>query len=127
MHVDVRKIQDVIIVDLSGRLIAGVGDVLLREVMNELLAEDWKKILLNLGDVTIIDSSGIGEVVASWKIGKSFGSRVWILRPGDRVRHSLHLSQILPLLRVFEDENEALAAFATENGSAETTSAPDPG
>ena len=45
MHVDVRKAEDVIIVDLSGRLIAGVGDVLLRDVMNELVAEDWKKIL----------------------------------------------------------------------------------
>ncbi len=124
MHVDVRKVEDVIIVDLSGRLIAGVGDVLLRDVMNELLAEDWKKILLNLGDVTIIDSSGIGEVVASWKIGKSFGSRVWILRPGDRVRHSLHLSQILPLLRVFEDEAQAIAAFASEDAGTEASAAP---
>ena len=125
MHVDVRKVQDVIIVDLSGRLIAGVGDVLLREVMNELLAEGWKKILLNLGDVTVIDSSGIGELVASWKVAKSFGSGVWILRPGDRVRHSLHLSQILPLLRVFEDEDEALAAFRAEEAATETMPALD--
>ena len=66
MKVDVRHVEDVIIVDLEGRLVMGVGDELLREVMNELIAEDWKKILLNLRKVTIIDSSGIGEVVSSW-------------------------------------------------------------
>ena len=51
MKVDVRHVGDVIIVDLEGRLVMGVGDELLRDVMNELVAEDWKKILLNLRPV----------------------------------------------------------------------------
>jgi anti-anti-sigma factor len=70
MKVDVRQVADVIIVDLEGRLVLGVGDEILRDVMNELLAEDWKKILLNLREIRVIDSSGIGEVVSSWKIAK---------------------------------------------------------
>ena len=59
MKVDVRHVDDVIIVDLEGRLVMGVGDELLRDVMNQLIAEDWKKILLNLRKVTIIDTGGL--------------------------------------------------------------------
>jgi anti-anti-sigma factor len=111
MHVDVRQRDDVIIVDLQGRLVAGVGDELLRAVTNELLAEGWQKILLNLDQVTIIDSSGIGELVSSWKISSRFGASFRILRPGDQVARSLQLSQIMPLLEVYEDEEAAIDAL----------------
>jgi anti-sigma B factor antagonist len=111
MRVDVRHHEDIIIVDLEGRLVMGVGDEILREVMNELLAEDWKKILLNLQQVTILDSSGIGEIVSSWKTAKSFGARVKLLRPSVGVHRALRLTQILPLLEVFDDEEQALASF----------------
>ncbi|HXK60487.1 MAG TPA: STAS domain-containing protein, partial [Acidobacteriota bacterium] len=76
MHVDVRNAEDVIIVDLSGRLVAGSGDVLLREVMNELVASGWKKVLLNLSEVDSIDSAGVGELVASIKKAERFGTTV---------------------------------------------------
>ena len=104
MHVDVRNAGDVIIVDLSGRLIAGSGDVLLREVMNELVASGWKKVLLNLSEVNSIDSAGVGELVASIKMAERFGTMVKTLRIGDRVRHVLQISKILPRLDVYEDE-----------------------
>jgi anti-sigma B factor antagonist len=111
MKVDVRNVDDVIIVDLDGRLVLGVGDELLRDVMNELLAEDWKKIVLNLRKVTIMDSSGIGEVVASWKLAGRFGASVKLLRPGPQVQRTLRLTQLLPLLEVYDSEDEAVASF----------------
>ena len=113
MKVDVRNAEDVIIVDLDGRLVLGVGDEILRDVVNELLAEDWKKIVLNLRKVTIIDSSGIGEVVASWKLAKRFGASIKLLRPAPQIQRTLRLTQLLPLLEVFESEEEALASFQT--------------
>jgi anti-sigma B factor antagonist len=112
MHVDVRNVDDVIIVDMSGKLIGGIGDVMLREVMNEVIASGWKKILLNLSEVSSIDSAGVGELVASIKLADRFGSAVKTLRIGDRVRHVLQISKILPRLDVYEDEQEALKAFA---------------
>ncbi len=111
MKVDVRHVDDVIIVDLEGRLVMGVGDELLREVVNELLAENWKKILLNLREVSIMDSSGIGEVVSSWKIARRFGAQVKLLRPGAQVQRTLRLTQLLPLLEVFDDESAAVESF----------------
>ena len=111
MKVDVRHVDDVIIVDIEGRLVMGVGDELLRDVMNELVAEDWKKILLNLRKVSILDSSGIGEVVAGWKLAGRFGASVKLLRPAPQVERTLKLAQLLPLLEVFDDEAEAVASF----------------
>lgn len=111
MKVDVRHVDDVIIVDLEGRLVMGVGDELLRDVMNELVAEDWKKILLNLREVTIIDSSGMAEVVSGWKLGRRFGASVKLLRPAPQVERTLKLTQLLPLLEVFDDEAAAVASF----------------
>ncbi len=111
MKVDVRHVEDVIIVDLEGRLVMGVGDELLRDVMNEVIAEGWTKIVLNLRDVSIIDSSGIGEVVSSWKLAQRFGGKVKLLRPAPEVRRTLRLTQLLPLLEVFSDEKEAVSSF----------------
>ena len=111
MKVVVRHVDDVIIVDLEGRLVMGVGDELLRDVMNAIVAEGWTKIVLNLRQVTIMDSSGIGEVVSSWKLAQRFGGAVKLLRPAPSVKRTLKLTQILPLLEVFEDEDEAIASF----------------
>jgi len=113
MNADVRHADDVVIVDLRGDLVAEDGEELLREVVDELVAEGWRKILLNLGKIKRMDSGGVGELVASWKLANEFGAKIKLLRPGDRVRHTLHLSQILPLLEVFEDEPQAVASFAT--------------
>lgn len=112
MHVEVRKLGDVVIVDLQGRLLAGIGDEILRAVVNELLAEGWKKILLNLSAVTAIDSAGTGELVASLKVCGTFGARLKLLNLHERVRRSLHLSDLLPVFEVFDDEAAALLHYA---------------
>lgn len=114
MHLEVRNLEDVIIVDMEGRLVAGVGDQMLREVMDELIAEGWQKILLNLSGVAWIDSSGIGELVAGIRLAKRFNCSVKLLRAGDRVKHVLSLSRLLPLLEIYETEEEALDRFRGE-------------
>ena len=120
MRVDVRQNDDVIIVDLKGRLVSGTGDQLLNEVMNELLAGSWSKILLNLSEVTKIDSAGIGELVASIKLAERFESQVKLLHVRGQIRDILELSQILPLLSIYDSEESALTAFeATEASGSE--------
>ncbi|MCP3959832.1 MAG: STAS domain-containing protein [bacterium] len=119
MRVDVRKTEEVIIVDLQGRLVSGTGDQLLREVMNELLAASWTKILLNLSEVTKIDSAGIGELVASIKLAERFSSQVKLLHVRGQIRDILELSQILPLLEVYDSEESALQAFEESDESSD--------
>jgi anti-sigma B factor antagonist len=112
MHVEVRKAGDVVIVDLTGKLVGGVGDEILRGVVNELLAEGWKKILLNLSMVKTIDSAGVGELVSSLRVARKLGSSLKLLNLHEHVRKSLHLSALLPVFEVYDDEGVALAGFA---------------
>ena len=114
MKADVRLAGEVIIVDLEGNLVAGVGDEVLTQVMNELLAKDYKKILLNLSGVSLIDSLGVGELVASVKLGQRFGSEVKMTNIKGQVREVLDLTQLLPVLSIHNSEDEALAAFGDE-------------
>jgi anti-sigma B factor antagonist len=113
MHVTVRKAQDVVIANLKGQLHGGLGDEILRGVVNELLSEGWRKILLNLSKVHSIDSAGIGELVQSLRVCRKFGAELKLLNPHDRVKKSLHLAQLLPVFHVYEDETEALRGFST--------------
>jgi len=116
MRAAVRIRDEVAIVDLEGSLVLGDGDAALRVVTDDLVARGGRGILLNLAQVVRIDSAGVGELAAAWKLARRFGMPLKLLRPGDRVRTSLHLSQLLPLVEVFEDEGEAVASFSPPGG-----------
>jgi anti-sigma B factor antagonist len=111
MHVELRKSNDVVIVDLQGKLSAGLGDQILRDTIDELLGEDWKKILLNLSGVTFMDSAGLGELVSGLKTARKLGAALKILNASARVQQSLYISRLLPIFEIHEDEQAALASF----------------
>lgn len=112
MHVEVRRAGDVVIVDLKGKLTAGLGDQILRDTLDELLAESWRKILLNLSEVSFLDSAGLGELVAGLKTARNLGAELKVLKASERVRTTLSLARLLPLFEVYDDEAEALRRFA---------------
>jgi anti-sigma B factor antagonist len=112
MHVEIRKASDVVIVDLSGKLTIGLGDQILRETLDELLAEGWKKILLNLSGVSFMDSAGVGELVSGLRTAKRLGSALKLLSISERVQSTLFISKLLPIFEIYESEAAALADFA---------------
>ena len=114
MNFDVRNNGDVIIVDFSGRPAVGVTDELLPQVINELLDEGHKKILLNLSDVDYIDSNGLGELVQGLRAAKRHGASLRLLNPQERVRKTLRLTHLLPMFDTHESEPDALTAFASD-------------
>ncbi len=111
MHVDLRKSGEIVILDLEGRLVAGVGDELFRDSLQEIFSSGWKRVLLNLSRVTYIDSSGVGELAAGIRTARELGVALKATRLSDRVQHVLTLSQILPLLEIHPNEETALASF----------------
>jgi anti-anti-sigma factor len=112
MHVEVRKSGDVVIVDLAGKLTAGLGDELLRDTVDELLQENWKKILLNLSGVSFMDSAGVGELVAGLRKAKRQGADLKLLNAGEKVQSTLYIARLLPVFELYQDESEALARFS---------------
>lgn len=112
MHVEVRQNQDVMILDLKGRLTAGLGDQILRDAIDELLAENRKRILLNLSEVAFLDSAGVGELVAGLKTARRFGAELKLLNVGQRVYSTLDMARLLPTFETYDDEGEAVRSFS---------------
>jgi len=111
MHLEVRKNGEVVILDLKGKLTAGLGDQLLREAIDELLAEEKKNVLLNLSEVSFLDSSGVGELVAGLRTARRFGARLKLLNVGERVYTALDMARLLPTFEIYRDEDEAVRSF----------------
>ena len=113
MNIETRKKGDVVIIDFQGRLAIGVGDDLLPKLVQQLLDEGSRKILLNLSDLDYIDSNGLGELVQSLKTAKRFDASLRLLKPQDRVKKTLRLTNLLPMFAVYDSEGEALKAFSS--------------
>ncbi len=111
MNVGIRNAEDVAIVDLSGKLAAGLGDRVLRETVAGLLDQGWRKILLNLSDVTYMDSAGVGEMVAGLRQAKSVGAQLKLLNANERVHSTLYISRLLPVFEIYREEVEAVSRF----------------
>lgn len=112
MQIDTQKHDDILIVRLDGRLVAGTGAQQLEEAINRFVADDHEKILLDLSAVQRIDSSGIGELMQGRKLAQRFGCDLRLLNVEGQVHHVLEIGQLLPLFRVYSDETEALEDFA---------------
>jgi anti-sigma B factor antagonist len=111
MKAKVRTVGKVAVMDLSGKITIGEGDVLLREEVNKLLETDWKNILLNLNGVTYMDSAGIGELVACYKRAAESGARLKLLNPSGRVSDLLSLTKLQQVFDIYNDEKDALVSF----------------
>ena len=111
MHIEVRQASDVMILDLKGRLTAGFGDQILRDAIDELLAEGRRRILLNLSEVSFLDSAGIGELVAGLKTSRRFQAELKLLNVGERVYSALDMARLLPTFEIYGDEGEAVQSY----------------
>jgi len=100
-----------VILDLKGKLTAGLGDQILREAIDELLAEEKKKVVLNLSEVSFLDSAGVGELVAGLRTARRFGAQLKLLNLGERVYSTLDMARLLPSFEIFRDEEEAVRSF----------------
>jgi anti-sigma B factor antagonist len=111
MHIEVRQAKDVMILDLKGRLTAGLGDQMLRDAIDELLAEGRRRILLNLSEVAFLDSAGVGELVAGLKTSRRFQAELKLLNVGERVYSTLDMARLLPTFEIYGDEGEAVQSY----------------
>lgn len=106
-----RQTDDVTVIDVSGRITLGEGSSVLRDALRELVTAGHKKILLNLGDVTYIDSSGIGELVAGYTSVANAGGTLKLLSLTKRVKDLLQITKLYTVFDVHEDEAHAVRSF----------------
>ena len=111
MKTSTRKVDNVTIVDLSGRITLGEGSVVLRDTIRDLIAKGDKKILLNLGEVTYIDSSGIGELVSAFTTVRNQGGELKLLNLTKKVHDLLQITKLYTVFDVKDDETTAIKSF----------------
>jgi anti-sigma B factor antagonist len=106
-----REVDGVTILDLHGRITLGEGSVQLRDAVRGLISKGAKSILLNMGDVNYIDSSGLGELVSAFTTAKNQGADIKLLSLTKKVKDVLQLTKLYTVFDISDDEASAIASF----------------
>lgn len=113
-----RRIGDVTVLQISGRIVLGDGAAELRSRMNDLVDEAHLKFLLDLRNVTYIDSFGVGVIAAKYVSVRRKGGDVKLLRLSPRSEHVMQISGLLKIFESYDDEHAALDSFARASNQA---------
>src|SRR5437660_8975618 len=112
MHIGERTVGDVMIVDVSGKVTLGDGgDTMLKDKMRSLVQQGHKKILLNLGEVSYVDSAGLGEIVQAYATLNKNGGKLKLLNVTKRIKDLLAITKLLTVFDTFDNEAEAVRSF----------------
>ena len=106
-----RQVGDVTVIDAAGRITLGEGASAFRDIIRDLAAKGNKKLLLNLGEVSYIDSSGIGEMVSGFTTVTNNGGQLKLVCLSKRVKDLLQITKLYTVFEVFNDEAEAVRSF----------------
>jgi len=108
----VRQVGDVVVIDLSGRITLGDGSGTVRDTVKDLIVKGRRQILLNLKDVSYIDSAGLGELVGSYASMTNQGGQIKLLNAQSKVKDVLQVTKLYTVFENFTDEPTALRSFA---------------
>ena len=114
MTIQERIVGSVAVLDLKGKLVLGDGDVLLKDKVHSLVFQGHKQIVLNLGGVSYMDSSGLGALVASSVTAKSNGGQIKLVNLTKRLQDLLSIAKLLTVFDSFDNEAEALRSFPAQ-------------
>jgi anti-sigma B factor antagonist len=111
MKATIRQVDSVKVVDISGRITLGEGCAQLRELIRDQLTKGNKRVLLNLADVTYIDSSGIGELVSAYTAVSNQGGQLKLLNLTKKVHDLLQITKLYTVFDIHDDEAKAIGSF----------------
>ncbi len=106
-----REVGDVTVIDMDGRITLGEGSALLRDMVRENLSRGRRKILMNLGGINYIDSTGLGELVSGYRLVKSEGGELKLLNLNKKVTDLLQITKLYTVFDIHNQESEAVASF----------------
>jgi anti-sigma B factor antagonist len=112
MEVTRRQVGDIVILDLDGKLTIGKGDVVLRGAFVDELEVGHDKLVVNLDNVKVIDSSGLGELIRCKVTASEKGADVKLLHVNLKARKLITMAQLVGVFEMFDDEGMAVSSFA---------------
>jgi anti-sigma B factor antagonist len=124
LKIEKRQVGDVTILDMSGKLRIGEIGPVFCSTIHDLVEEGRRKIILNLQGITHIDSTGLGELIASYNTLDKNGGRVKLLALTQKVRELMILTKLLTVFDIYEREQKALDSFQSMAPGAENGPSP---
>ncbi|HWW83796.1 MAG TPA: STAS domain-containing protein [Vicinamibacterales bacterium] len=112
MQIEERRVGDVVVLDLKGKITLGEGDELLKDKVNSLVNQGNRKLVLNLEGVPYIDSAGLGEIVRTYTTVSRQGGSLKLLNLTKRITDLLSITKLLTVFETFDAENEAVRSFS---------------
>ena len=112
MEIQERTLQDVVVLDLTGKLTIGEGDELLKERISNLIQQGHRKLLLNLEGVPYVDSAGLGEIVRTYTTVSRQGGELKLVNLTKRITDLLAITKLLTVFETYEAEDEAVKSFS---------------
>lgn len=106
-----RQLDDVVILDISGRITLGDGTITLRETLQKLLNRGERKVLMNLEDVDYVDSAGLGELITAFTTVRAHGGQLKLLKLTHRIHDLLQITKLLTVFDSFDNETEAIKSM----------------
>ena len=111
MKIATHQVDGITVLDLSGRITLGEGSVQLRDAVRDLVSKGQKNIVLNLGDVSYMDSSGVGELVTAYTSVKNQGGELKLVNLTKKIEDLMAITKLATVFDIHNDEASAIAAF----------------
>jgi anti-sigma B factor antagonist len=112
MKLSVRKVKDIIVIDVDGKVVLGDGDVEIKKTVDDLLQKGNKKILLNLAKVPYLDSAGLGEIIRCFTALRRSSGNFKLLSPNQRIVDLLNITKLLNVFDCYDNESSAIKSFS---------------
>lgn len=113
-----RQVDGVTIVDVSGKIALGDSNTQLHQSLKQLVADGKKNVVLNMADVTGIDSSGLGSIVAGYSTLQSAGGSLKLMSLSDRIADIMTITKLYTVFDIYDNETDAVKSFGTSEASA---------
>ena len=117
MKLSSRSVDDVTVIDIEGKILLGEGEILVKQAIDEFLAQGRRKFLLNLAKVPYIDSAGLGQIIRCFTAIRKAGGTIKLLSPNSKVIDLLSVTKLVNVFDWYNDEPSALGSFASKAAS----------
>ena len=113
MDIKERVVEGVSVLDISGKIVLGEGDIQIKDRIKDLLADGQRRILLNLGDVSYIDSAGLGALISGYTTVKREGGQLKLVNLTKRIKDLLAITKLITVFDTYENEKESIESYNT--------------
>ncbi|MBP1622836.1 MAG: anti sigma b factor antagonist RsbV [Acidobacteria bacterium] len=111
MKLSIRKIKDIVVIDVEGKIVLGEGDVEIKQTVNSLLQKGSKNVVMNLAKVSYLDSAGLGEIMRCFTALRRDGGDLKLVSLNQRIIDLLSITKLLNVFDIYDSESAAIKSF----------------